>query len=145
MYMSDIVCQHKWKFRPRDVPDKCSICAKCHLAHTVLCLHTAHWIYCLYTITWPHVFEMVATPHWIMLHLVYCLNLYCETWPACINALSTSAGSRTQGTIYWQMKNNSTAQSHHLNHLWRPNILFCIATWFDPGSKWAWGWATSLL
>jgi hypothetical protein len=56
---------------------------------------------------------------------LYCWNLYFETRPACINTMSTSAGSRTNGRIYWQMKNNSTAQSHHPNHLWRPNILFC--------------------
>ena len=68
---------------------------------------------------------MLATSHSIMLPSVYFWNLYFESQTACINTLSTSAGSRTHGRIYRQMKNKSTAQSHHTNHLWRPNILFC--------------------
>ena len=86
------------------------------------CIMPSH---CLYTITRPYVFEMQATSHWITLPSVYRQNLYLGTQSACINILSTSAGSRTHGRIYWQMKNKSTAQSHHPNQLWRPNILFC--------------------
>ena len=69
-------------------------------------------------------FEMGATSQWIMLSLVYLCNLVSVTWTACISTLNTSAGNRTQCRIYWQMKNKSTAQSHHPKQLWRPNTFF---------------------
>jgi hypothetical protein len=37
-----VVCQHMWQYGLKDDPDECSVCAKCNMAHTILCLHTAH-------------------------------------------------------------------------------------------------------
>jgi len=36
MYMPDVVCQHTWEFRLRDVPNECNICSEHQLAHRIL-------------------------------------------------------------------------------------------------------------